>query len=135
MQNTSVVFHSASDNLLWDFVQSQSETAEFWSFEGHGWVANACTGEAIGLFLIRLYLYLMRRQGGGGITPVAVTSLPMLPRAAAFDLKTNTIITTTTTPPVDIDAWITAVYKCEWLIVILMLLIFGLAMVIALGLK
>jgi len=73
----------------------------------------------------------MRREGRRGITPLVVTSLPMLPRAAAFDLKTNTIITTTTAPLIDIDAWITTEYKCEWLVIVLVVLLLGLAIVVA----
>jgi len=62
---------------------------------------------------------------------LAVTSLPMLPRAAAFELKTTTIIPTTTTQLIDIEAWLTAAYKCEWLIVVVAVQVLGLATVVA----
>ena len=99
------------------YLQQQSMKNHFWSFEDYGWVSYVVSSQTILLGLVILYLYWIRKSGGVGTAKMAVTAIPLLPRAAAFELRTPALVTTTANSIGlwDTTAWVSELRASEWL--------------------
>jgi len=122
LRNDSLVYSSATDAILFEYMQKQNDNRAFWSFQQYGWVSYIVAADSALLGLVVLYLYLIRRGGGNQLTPMAVTTLPLLTRAAAFDLKTINPPTVATTASIDlVRQWVAERQGHEWIMVIIIL--------------
>lgn len=105
LENSSVVLHSPSEALLYDYIQQQTEVNSFWSFKNYGWVSYAVCTQYVVIGTVILFVYINHRRTRLAMAPLAMASPLLLPKTTAistFDLRTVApeLISTTTVPAI-----------------------------------